>query len=297
MLLGKQESIATIKRPVSGLKLKTNVNAFLGQPQLSLKTLDKDTVSFQGLSKGVVEDMKYKNALDERLVSSPNADFEKQLKAVKGINNFKASKVRVESLSRYLKEEMVGFIVPEYTTKNEKKGGYEWFERSMEYLLKGCKNGAKVNDYKPLAKELLGLLATHDNYWKSNEFKAYLGRLEPSDAIKATMAAIDELQSAKAISFTGEKVKMWGYFSPIKAMKELLDAGGAYSGKALKFDEPFTKHPRIPEDVNASLEHIMPKSWGGPCDDANYLLTSQKANTKRGNMSLLAYLKGNNDNT
>lgn len=297
MLLGKQESIATIKRPTLGFNSKTKVNAFLGQPQLTLKVLDKDTVSFQGMSKGVVEDMKYKNALGKKLISTPNPDFEKQLKSIKGINSFKAAKVRVESLSRYLKEEMVGFIVPKYTTKGEQKGGYEWFERSLEYMLKGCKDGASSKDYKPIAKELFGLLATHDNYWKSNDFKAYLARLEPSDAIKATMAAIDELQSSKDISFTGTNVKMWGYFSPIKAMKELLDAGGAYSGKALKFDDPTVKHPRIAEDVNASLEHIMPKSWGGPCDDANYLLTSQSANTKRGNMPLLSYLKGNNDIT
>lgn len=295
MLLGNQEKIAVIKHPVLSSNLLKKANEFWGQPKLALKTLDKDTVSFQGMSKAVVEDMKYKNALGEKLVSTPNSNFEAQLKSVKGVKNFSAAKLRVESLSRYLKEEMVGFIVPKYTLKDEQKGGYEWFERSLEFILKGCKEGASSKDFQPLAKELFGLLATHDNYWKSNDFKSYLGRLKPSDAVNATISAIDELQSSKALSFAGEKIKMWGFFSPMKAMPELLNAGCAYSGKALKFDDPTTKHPSIPASINASLDHIMPKSWGGPCDDANYILSSQEANTKRGNISLISYLKGNND--
>jgi len=190
---------------------------------------------------------------------------------------------------------MVGFVVPEYKVEDKTHGGYQWFEQGAEYLLRGCKKDATEDDFKPLAKKLYGRLALHDNYWKSPEFVAYLSTLKQTNAIKATIAAVEELNN-KDVSFTGgTTVKMFGYFSPMKAMTKLLNDGCAYSGVKMEFDDPTRKHDRIPESRNASLEHIMPKSWGGPCEDYNYMVTAQGANSARGNMTLLQYLDGATD--
>jgi len=275
-------------------------------------------ISYGKISKGFVSDMEYKNVLKKTLASEPRPTFEEDLKQVDGIISYDQAKTRISSLSRYLKEDMVGFVVPEYITNNEKKGGYQWFEQSAEYLLRGSaegetykveekilnngieqlvektvKPGVAEADFQPAAKELYGLLAVHDNYWKSPEFVKYLSTLKQTPAIKATISAVKELGEPKDVSFTGEKfIKMYGYFSPLKAMDKLLDDGCAYSAAPLQFDDPQTEHEKINPKVNASLEHIMPKYWGGPCDDSNYLLASSKANSDRRDMALIQYLKG-----
>ena len=253
--------------------------------------LTKDTVYFMGMSRGVVSDMDYKSVLDEQLASEPRPTFEKDLDAI-DVTSLYNAKTRVSSLSRYLKEDMVGFVVPEYKTKGENKGGYQWFEKGAEYLLRGSKEGVEESDFKPVAKELYGLLATHDNYWKSPEFVDYLSTLKQTPAIEATISAVKDLNKDKDVSFTGETaLKMYGYFSPMKAMDKILNDGCAYTGKSLVFDEP-GKNKRPSPEVNASLEHIMPKSWGGPFDDANYMVTSVSSNSLRGDLGLIQYLKG-----
>lgn len=262
---------------------------------LSFKSLTRDTISFVGMSRGVVEDMSFKSVLEKQLVSEPNADFKVKLGKIKGVKreNVETASKRVSSLSRYLKEDMVGFIVPKYTQEGKQKGGYQWFERSLENLLKGCEKNLSPNKYKDTAKELFGILATHDNYWKSDAFVGYLSSLKSSDATTETIKAIKELQSSgKKPSFTGKDIKMFGIFSPMKAMDKLLNDGCAYSGEKMIFDDPSTKHPKIAPKNNASLEHVTPKSWGGPDDDSNYMVTSVEANSKRGNGTLIQYLKG-----
>lgn len=256
--------------------------------------INSNVVSFKAKNVGDVKDMSYKNVLAEPLKSTPNADFGEKLKKIPGVKSLENAKTRVASLSRYLKEDMVGFVIPEYTFNGVTKGGDQWFQKGSEYLLRGCKQGANEKDFPALAKDLYGMLATHDNYWKSDKFHGYLSTLEETPAIKATKDAVKDLQKQdKQVSFKG-LVQMYGYFSPLKAMDKLLNDGCAYSGKKLQFDDPTKKRDgKIPPDVNASLEHIMPKSWGGPCEDYNYLLTSQGSNSKRGNMDLLSYLKGN----
>lgn len=245
--------------------------------------LNKDTICFTGNYSSVKVDTEYKNVLQKPLVSKERASFEQDLKAKRPIC-FDAAKVRISSLSRYLKEDMVGFVVPEYNLKGDKKGGYQWFEKGAEYLLKGTKIGVEEKDFKPAAKELYGLLALHDDYWKSPEFVEYLSSLEQTPAIKATIDAVEELGWAKNISFTGEEtISSSGYFSPLKYIGKLLDDGCAYSGKHFSKND-YKNRP--------SLEHIMPECWGGPCEDYNYLLTSADANYARGNMGLIKYLKG-----
>lgn len=254
-----------------------------------------NVISFKARTTGDVKDMTYKNVLAKPLKSTPNADFGEKLSKVQGIKSLPAAKERISSLSRYLKEDMVGFVIPEYTFNGVTKGGDQWFQKGSEYLLRGCKQNAKEKDFPKIAKEFYGLLATHDNYWKSNEFHNYLSTLNETPAIKATKNAVKDLQKeTKQISFTG-LISMYGYFSPLKAMDKLLNDGCAYSGNKLVFDDPTKKRDgRIDPEVNASLEHIMPKSWGGPCEDYNYLLTSQGSNSRRGNMDLISYMKGHN---
>jgi hypothetical protein len=253
---------------------------------LKLKSpLSKDTVCFRGeLNTGTVSNLEYKNVLEEPLVSNQRPTFEKDLKCRK-LASYDNAKLRIASLSRYLKEDMVGFVVPKYETKGEQKGGYQWFEKGAEYLIRGSRRQTQEEDFKHVAKDLYGLLAIHDDYWKSPEFVDYLSTLEQTPAIKATILAVEELGNAPNISFTsGEKsISTLGYFSPLKFIDKLLEDGCAYTGKSFSYND----RPRRP-----SIEHIMPESWGGPNDDCNYLLTSAKDNYERGNMSLIKYLKG-----
>jgi len=250
------------------------------------------------ITSGNIEDLSYKNVLTTPLKSTPNPDFEVKLSEIPGIIDFNNAKKRVSSFSRYLKEDMIGFVVPEYEIQGEKKGGYQWMEKAAEYLLKGCQKNATEKDYPILAINLFGLLATYDNYWKSNEFSDYLSTLKPGPAIKAIQSAIKSLQTGKNISFSGNTVKMWGFFSPIKSMKKFLNDGCAYTGTPLKFDDPLefddlsTEQPYYSPKENASLDHLMPNSWGGPCEDYNYVLASQEINSTRLNLDLLSFLKG-----
>ena len=278
--------------PQSITKAKTKTEITNNDLKLN-PALSKDSFSFTGgISSGVVSDMQFKSVLENQLVSEPSPTFEKDLKAI-GVISFDAAKTRVSSLSRYLKEDMVGFVVPKYETAGVEKGGYQWFEKGAEYLIRGSKEGVQESDFKPVAKELYGLLATHDNYWRSPKFVEYLSSLEQTPAVAATISAVKELGQSKDLAFTGgEVLKMFGYYSPMKAMDKLLKDGCAYSGNSLQFDDPATKHPQIAKERNASLEHIMPKSWGGPCDDSNYMVTAQQANSSRANMGLIQYLKG-----
>lgn len=252
-----------------------------------------DTFSFSGRMNSAEVDMSYKNVLNKPLVSEESPTYSKDLKKLK-LHHFPLAKMRVASLSRYLKEDMVGFVVPKYTLNGEQKGGYQWFEKGAEYLLKGTKENVYEHDYKPAAKEFYGLLSTHDKYWKSQEFIDYLSTLKQTPAIQSTISAVSDLKdSSKDIPFKGTvKIQMFGYFSPLKAMDKLLNDGCAYTGEPLIFDDPKKRHGKISAKQCASMEHIMPKSWGGPCDDANYMLTSAASNSKRGNMGLIDYLKG-----
>ncbi|MFA6989741.1 MAG: hypothetical protein WC197_06710 [Candidatus Gastranaerophilaceae bacterium] len=250
------------------------------------------TPNFQGKTAGDIKDMSYKNVLTESLKSTPDSDFDKKLEKIPDITSFEKAKSRISNLSRYLKEDMVGFVVPEYTFNGRNKGGYQWFEKGAEYLLRGGKRGATEKDFPSIAKNLYGLLALHDNYWKSDKFLGYLSTLQQTPAIKATQTAVKELQKTN-ISFKG-LVEMYGYFSPLKSMDKLLNDGCAYTGEKLQFDDPKKHCPKSPPKNNASLDHIMPKSWGGPCEDYNYILASQEINTRRGNMDLISFLKGNN---
>ena len=222
----------------------------------------------------------YITTLAAPLKSFQNTNFEKKLQAVADIHDFSKAKARIANLSRYLKENMVGFVVPEYQVKGEKKGGYQWFEKSAEYLLRGCKQGAKEEDFKSIAKELYGLLALHDNYWKSDDFINYLSSLTQTPALIDTIQAIKELQGKKSVSFSSTNPSI------LKHISRLLKDGGAYSTKPLIYCSGATG------DRLASVDHIMPEDWGGPCEDYNYILSSAKINSTRGNISLLDFLKG-----
>lgn len=311
---------SSLNKPQSG-----HHDVILNHNMPLLKILEKDTVSFQGYTKATIEDLTYKTILEKRLISTPNPDFKDKLRNLRGINNQELAYDRISALSRYLKEDMIGFIVPEYSINGEKKGGFEWFEKGLVNLLWGATKAGKKglskegtlnidpskkltknqlkkarkhppvpDDFKSVAKELFGLLALHDNYWKSNDFITYLERFEKTDPIAATIEAIKELQAPKSISFAGDVIKVFGYFSPLKIMPELLKKGGAYSTNELRVQDTAKDSPVVPEFENASLEHIFPKSWGGECDDANYMLASEGLNSLRGSLPLITFLKGSN---
>ncbi|MCK7516073.1 MAG: hypothetical protein MZV70_76930 [Desulfobacterales bacterium] len=59
-----------------------------------------------------------------------------------------------------------------------------------------------------------------------------------------------------------------------------------------------TNNESCRNDINifkkASLEHIMPDSWGGPDDDANFIIASVHSNSERGDLGLLEFLDGKN---
>ncbi|OGI17322.1 MAG: hypothetical protein A2255_10445 [Candidatus Melainabacteria bacterium RIFOXYA2_FULL_32_9] len=306
-------------KPVNADRIKYSANktetdvAFLGIQYRS--NLSKDIISFSGQKKKKTKkrknppteaylDLTYRNILNKPLKSSPNPNFINELTKIPNIVSLEDSKTRISSLSRYLKEDMIGFIVPDYEYKGEVKGGYEWFARGLENLLKGCKKGAKFENYPIIAKDFFGLLATYDSYWKSPEYVEYLKSLKQREklnegqlaAINAAQLAVKELQQPNEIAFASKQlVKMYGYFSPLKGMDKILNDGCAYTGEKLKFDDPIKGRGFLPANMNASLEHIVPESWDGASDDSNYLVVSSESNSLRGNMSLIKYLKGNND--
>ncbi|MFA6989656.1 MAG: hypothetical protein WC197_06270 [Candidatus Gastranaerophilaceae bacterium] len=265
---------------------------------------DRIVTLYEAFNVEKIQDMSYHSVLPETLKSTPNSDFEEKLKKILDIKSLSMAEARIGSLSRYLKEDMIGFVVPEYEIGGEKKGGYQWFEKGAEYLLKGCKQNVSEKDFPSMAKNLYGLLALHDNYWKSKEFVNYLSTLKQTPAIKATKQAVQELQK------NGKDISFKAYFSPLKGIDKLLNDGCAYSAvqlesnlkgvdkllkKGNKSSEIRLNFPKIPRDKQASLDHIMPKSWGGPCEDYNYVLCSSETNSARGNIGLLDFLKGGFD--
>jgi len=273
------------------------------KPNLKLLApLSMDTVCFTGkknrpISTGTISETEYQSVLKEPLISEPRPTFEKDLK-LERLVSYNDAKVRISSLSRYLKEDMVGFVVPKYDVNGEQKGGYQWFEKAAEYLIRGSKENVKESNFKPVAKELYGLLALHDNYWKSPEFIDYLSTLKQSPAIKATIAAVKELNApktsnvSKELSFRGSLfLTTKGFFSPLKVIDKLSKTNCAYTGEKFTTYNDHTSQPDAPKN-QPSLDHIMPKSWGGPCEDYNYILASRDSNTLRGNIELIKFLRG-----
>jgi len=242
-------------------------------------------------------DLTYKNSLN--LKSTPNFSygrFKEELEnKVPGIIDEEKAAERVSSLSRYLKEKMIGFEVPEYELNGEKKGGYEWLERGLENLLIGSKKqNLKPEENKDTAKELFGILSVHDNYWKSPEFAGYLSSLKTSltininqtKAVDSTIQAIKELNEPVKIGFGAkETILMVGEnFTPMKVMPEIVSRC-AYTGKKLYYDNE-------DEVLCTSAEHIVPQSWQNSKNDDGNFIASAASNNKRGNMPLIDYLKG-----
>ncbi|MEW5820639.1 MAG: hypothetical protein AB1782_10650, partial [Cyanobacteriota bacterium] len=216
----------------------------------------------------------YKNMFDTRLKAEINKAVVSELRKDDSIHNLNKSKKRIISLSTYLKEYMVGFVTPD---------GDHWFQESLPYLYKGCV-AKDIDDskFEAVAKEFWGLLSKADNYWKSEDFLGYLNAMKKTPAVKATIAAIEDLQDSDLCHY--REVAFTGYPSKIKYIPELNYC--AYSGRELKWDSN--------EWHNPSAEHILPHSVGG--DDANldinYLVTSAHSNSLRDSIPLLAFLKG-----
>lgn len=225
-----------------------------------------------------IPDVKYQNMFKTRLKATPNPNFKKELnvmaKAGK-IHDVEKAFLRITSLSRYLKEDMVGFITPD---------GRHWFEGACKYIIKGtaCEDISE-SDYKKYAMKFWQLMVKADNYWTSDKFVNYLESMNQDDAgVKATLESIKSIQKenhkrSSNISF--------GYKSDLKYIPKLLNDGCGYTGESFSFDSPET----IP-----SLEHLFPHHFGGDevNDDCNYILVSPESNRLRWHIPLTAYLSG-----
>lgn len=211
----------------------------------------------------------YNNMFETRLVANTKSTLKASLLA-EGVHDIKKALVRVSSLSRYLKEDMVGFITPD---------GDHWFEKAMPYILKGCEaRDIAEDEYFETALHFWNLMACADDYWKSNDFIAYLDKMEPNPAVLATKEAVKTMQS-----FNSKQVAFTGYPSKIKYIDDIKQC--AYSGKTMSPDNP---------QLYPSAEHILPHSIGGDDlnIDINYFVVSSEANSDRGHMPLLDFLKG-----
>lgn len=236
-------------------------------PNTVQNRLTSDVVSFSAKT------IEYKNKFNTQLKATPNPNLRKELEADKSIYDVDKAFQRLTSLSRYLKEEMVGFITP---------SGEEWFPKALINFIYGAKD-CKVpeEDFKKTAKELWSLIAKADKYWYSQEFINYLSSFKPSPARDATIQAIEEIAREKTPMMS--KIA-FGYKSDMKKIQKILDHGCAYSGK------PMNRTGGWPDQV--TLEHIFSSNNGGSDSDFNYILTTSKANDDRGNLPLIDYLKG-----
>lgn len=215
----------------------------------------------------------YKNMFETRLKAERHPELKTFLMNDKSVHDADRAYTRITSLSAYLKEQMVGFITPD---------NQHWFEKAMPYILKGSvAKDISGKEYNNAAKDFWGLLAKADNYWKSDAFIGYLKSMKPDDAIRATISAVESLQEKKTITFTGDG----GYPSKIKYIPELLKRC-AYTGSPMSPDGPAIYRP--------SAEHLLPHSIGGDKlnIDINYLVAGSKANSDRGSLPLMLYLKG-----
>jgi hypothetical protein len=270
--------------------------SLIGKPAMQgLKTLERDvfqkesqTVQFSGKNvkpQPPEEDIpvvEYRNMFDTLLKASPNPLLEKLLVRDLKISDPEKAHKRITSLSRYLKEDMVGFITPD---------GRHWFEGALKYFIRGAVSkdltDKQMEKHGPaIAEHFWGLLAKADSYWSSGEFLDYMkNHMNPEEpGVKETIQGVSRLYQKKLTN----KTVSFGYSSDLRYIQKLLDDGGAYTGKPLKLTN-VSNHPAYP-----TLEHIQPHSTGGDevNDDCNYLLVRQNDNGDRSNIPLIAYLKG-----
>lgn len=218
----------------------------------------------------------YRNLFETNLKATPNPNLREELANDRTIYNVDRAEQRISSLSRYLKEDMIGFITP---------SGHHWFEEVLVNFIHGAKaRTVPENQYKNVAKELWSLIAKADPYWTSPEFTEYLQSMNPSSARDATIRAIEEINLEKR-GLLGKVT--FGYRSLMKDMQKILDDGCAYTGVPMK-------RRGGNQYNNATAEHIFPHSKGGPDSDFNYLIAAAKPNQERGNMPLVDFLRGRN---
>lgn len=222
----------------------------------------------------------YKNVLPKPLKAEPNPDLLNDLVMMEetgAVHDAYKSSVRIASLSRYLKEDMVGFVTPD---------GENWFEGACEFLIKGSA-GIKlpVTEYEKYAKQFWALMSMADKYWLSEDYINYLdGFKKPNPGVEATIAAIKDIRENQMV--VGSNIS-FGYSSKLRYIDKLLIDGCAYSGQEMSLKK--SNAPNFP-----TMEHIFPHVSGGEEVnlDCNYLLVSSEANGLRSDIPLLEYLKG-----
>jgi hypothetical protein len=170
---------------------------------------------------------------------------------------------------------MVGFITP---------SGHHWFPGALENIIHGAQAKKVPEDrMQGVAKEFWGLLAKADPYWSSKEFVKYLESMPEAPARNATLAAVKEIHLERTVP-RFDKVA-FGYKSELKDVPKILQDGGCYTGTPMQRSGGGAQRM-------ASAEHIFPHSKGGPDNDFNFMVATAKANSDRGNMPLIDFLKG-----
>ncbi|MGD9581780.1 MAG: HNH endonuclease domain-containing protein [Vampirovibrionia bacterium] len=223
----------------------------------------------------------YKNLYTTRLTANTNPDLRTKLETIEVHDIDKAEK-RCRSFSKYLKENMVGFITP---------NGNHWFEDACKYLILASAGvPVKDSELNKYAKEFWSLMAVTDNYWLSDDFMNYLKTMNTKKVgVNTTIQAINELKNENTqtanISFKGNDNNKNYYETDLTEIKELLENGCVYSGKKFSLSG---------KGSYASVEHLFPHSSGGDLvnTDSNYVLALGKENMLRGNIPLTEFLKG-----
>lgn len=246
---------------------------------LEVITLENPTEpdGYRRIDDKIVPYFKYKNFFPEKLNATPFSDIDKRLFEDVSIYDQAKAKKRLESFSRYLKEEMVGFITPD---------GENWFEGACKYLIKGSA-GVDIPEslYFPYAKDFWGLMAHVDPFWTSNKFIEYLNNFKHTPAVDATIRAIRAIKMDQEARYSNVA---FGYTSTLRFIPELLK-GCAYTGEPMELSYKGDNSPLYP-----TLEHIFPHVEGGDIvnKDTNYVLTISQENSLRSDIPLTAFLRG-----
>lgn len=245
-----------------------------GYKQPEFQASNKPLPTFTSFSPSfAAKDIPYKSLFKTGLKATPNPNLRSELEKDKSIYDIENAFTRITSFSRYLKEEMIGYITP---------AGEHWFEKALINMIYGTRlEKISETEFKSAAKDLWSVIAKGDSYWTSDDFLNYLNSMKPSAARNATIEAIKEIAMERKSRATQVA---FGYSSDLKKVQRLLDHGCAYSG------EPMQRTGGWPYQVTA--EHLFPSYNGGNDTDCNFILATSKANDDRGNLSLVDFLKG-----
>lgn len=224
----------------------------------------------------------YKSILDQPLKANPNPDLISSLANDRNVIDPTLAVKRINSLSRYLKEEMVGFIQP---------NGQQWFEEASTNLIKATA-GADLPEcmYEEYARNFWGLMAKADNYWTSTEFIQYLESINTNAGVNTTIKVIQDLKMFKEISsLQKRKIAFTGKYD-FAIPDKILNDGCAYTNR------PFvTTDPEFEPAWKPLLNPFLNKDDESLEKLSNFVLTTKSGALERSDLPLALYLRGWNE--